>query len=116
MPKLKRSSTEIQSPDSHPFLSFSAFTNGKSLISVMSGRRWADAEGVEKKTNQTENGEVVPFRDRASTDGHLLSKARKWRYPLLSPSSSHASPPEPQEKHNTDRRMSISMRGANASY
>ncbi|KAI5733854.1 hypothetical protein M8J76_016869 [Diaphorina citri] len=79
-------------------------------------RRWADAEGVEKKTNQTENGEVVPFRDRASTDGHLLSKARKWRYPLLSPSSSHASPPEPQEKHNTDRRMSISMRGANASY
>ncbi|KAI5738171.1 hypothetical protein M8J77_003829 [Diaphorina citri] len=45
MPKLKRSSTEIQSPDSHPFLSFSAFTNGKSLISVMSGKSMIPIKG-----------------------------------------------------------------------
>ncbi|KAL1460053.1 hypothetical protein WDU94_011993 [Cyamophila willieti] len=45
MPKLKRSSTEIQSPDSHPLLSFSSFSNGKSIISVMSDMILKDVKG-----------------------------------------------------------------------
>ncbi|KAL1460051.1 hypothetical protein WDU94_011991 [Cyamophila willieti] len=83
------------------------------------GRKWPDTEVADKKdTHSSETDDLVPFRDRASTDGHLLSKTRKWKYPLISPSSSHVTSPQADqsEKHNTERRMSISMRGANASY
>lgn len=49
-----------------------------------------------------------PFRSRASTDGTLLSRPRRWRYP----------PPGCVLPHSNrvERRMSISTRGSNASY
>lgn len=50
----------------------------------------------------------APFRSRASTDGTLLSRPRRWRYP----------PPGCLLPHTNrvERRMSISTRGSNASY
>lgn len=50
----------------------------------------------------------APFRNRASTDGTLLSRPRRWRYP----------PPGCLLPHTNrvERRMSISTRGSNASY
>lgn len=55
------------------------------------------------------NGQLItPFRNRASTDGTLLSRPRRWRYP----------PPGCLLPHTNrvERRMSISTRGSNASY
>lgn len=51
--------------------------------------------------------EMTPFRERASTDGTLFSKPRRWRYPP---------PGLDQHSNRIERRMSISMRGTNASY
>ncbi|EDV99218.1 ras-related and estrogen-regulated growth inhibitor [Drosophila grimshawi] len=50
----------------------------------------------------------APFRNRASTDGTLLSRPRRWRFP----------PPGCLMPHTNrvERRMSISTRGSNASY
>lgn len=57
----------------------------------------------------TSNGD--PFRNRASTDGNLSRRPRKWKYPSFS--GTLVSPPA-----RIERRMSISMRGTNtnASY
>lgn len=75
------------------------------------GRRWTEVELEEEEEEETSpgsassGGELPPFRGRASTDGHLLSKPRRWRYP----------PPSATANRHADRRMSISMRGNNAS-
>lgn len=57
--------------------------------------------------------EAVPFRERASTDGHLQQRPWRWRYP---PPSSSATTQGFYASVRADRRMSISMRGNNASY
>lgn len=56
---------------------------------------------------QSPDDSTVPFRSRASTDSHLVQRPCKWKYP----------PPAPSGIVNArvDRRMSISMRGNNAS-
>lgn len=59
---------------------------------------------------------LVPFRARASTDGHLLSRPRRWRYPPPSLSSQNYLGDSSSGGSCADRRMSISMRGNNASY
>ncbi|XP_049791952.1 uncharacterized protein LOC126199215 isoform X2 [Schistocerca nitens] len=80
------------------------------------GRRWTEVELDEE--GEAEAGGVQPagraaadvtadplpaFRARASTDGHLLSRPRLWKLP------------HPHNQPRTERRMSISMRGNNAS-
>lgn len=47
----------------------------------------------------------MPFRERASTDGRIISRPRRWQYPP--PGSAHTNP------MRIERRMSISMRGSN---
>ncbi|XP_054261750.1 ras-related and estrogen-regulated growth inhibitor [Macrosteles quadrilineatus] len=105
-PKLKRSSSDIHSPDAPP--------NGKPSLAMILGRRWTEVELDEEEETSPGSptpapeveAELPPFRGRASTDGHLLSRPRRWRYPppATTPTSRQA-----------DRRMSISMRGNNAS-
>lgn len=51
--------------------------------------------------------ELNPFRNRASTDGNLASRPRKWHYPV----QNLLMHPKPK----IERRMSISMRGSNSS-
>lgn len=79
-------------------------------------RRWTEVEfdeedenssGSGKSNSAKNNNQLPPFRNRASTDGHLLSRPRRLRYPPPAPITS---------MHQSDRRMSISMRGSNASY
>ncbi|XP_023726623.1 ras-related and estrogen-regulated growth inhibitor [Cryptotermes secundus] len=135
-PKLKRSSSDIHSeqivsPDSTRFICTSKLTtangtappNGtQNTVSpvMMLGRRWTEVEleeeeeAEEGKASEPGSSESLPpFRGRASTDGHLLSRPRRWRYPPPAPSS------QQQYQHagssRADRRMSISMRGNNAS-
>ncbi|KAL3280412.1 hypothetical protein HHI36_017894 [Cryptolaemus montrouzieri] len=90
------------------------------------GRRWTEGELEEGDESAAENAdntvpspsESVPFRERACTDGHLhLGKCKpwKWRYPPSNSNSSSSSSGELYTSRN-DRRMSISMRGNNASY
>lgn len=74
---------------------------------LCSGRRWTEVELGEEDSSPgssapTPEGDLPPFRGRASTDGHLLSRPQRWRYP-------------PPAAARSDRRMSISMRGNNAS-
>ncbi|XP_019772605.1 ras-related and estrogen-regulated growth inhibitor isoform X1 [Dendroctonus ponderosae] len=81
------------------------------------GRRWTEVELEEEDESQAlqitaSPSESLPFRARASTDGHLQHKPWKWRY---RPSSS-ANSAETVPFFNADRRMSISMKGNNASY
>ncbi|XP_021928201.1 ras-related and estrogen-regulated growth inhibitor isoform X1 [Zootermopsis nevadensis] len=135
-PKIKRSSSDLHteqivSPDSTRFICTSKLAmngtttpNGsQSAVSpvVVLGRRWTEVEldeeeeSDERRESEASSSESLPpFRGRASTDGHLLSRPRRWRYPPPAPSSQ-------QQYHQAggskaDRRMSISMRGNNASY
>lgn len=86
----------------------------KKIFLFLSGHSWNEVDideaqedgGSEDTLSTPSESEVTPFRGRASTDGHLLSRPRRWRYP----------PPVSQAAHcRADRRMSISMRGNNAS-
>lgn len=64
-----------------------------------------DAKHPDCNKNEVTNG---PFRERASTDGTIFSRPRRWHHPARV--SVTTNPPL------TERRMSISMRGSNASY
>ncbi|XP_077301061.1 ras-related and estrogen-regulated growth inhibitor-like protein [Arctopsyche grandis] len=138
-PRLKRSGSETPgeagaSPEPTPpsltslngSLSLPCHHSSRSAISpiLLMGRRWTEVE-LEEEDEKSEgsssvdgtasNGPcgctspeaAVPFRGRASTDGHL-SRPRRWRFPP--PAAACGYPP------TADRRMSISMRGNNASY
>lgn len=127
-PKLKRSSSDVRSPEggtsicsktSHS-LNNSPPASRKSPISPIatSGCTWCEGIDFEdsppsvlKEEDEDDPGNEVlpPFRGRAQTDGHLLSRPRRSRYPPPAPSSYCQYAPL------TDRRMSISMRGNNAS-
>lgn len=52
--------------------------------------------------------QLQPFRERASTDGKILSRPRKWQY--MSGAAAAANNPPPLQR--LDRRMSISQRGS----
>ncbi|KAI4459916.1 ras-like family member 11 [Holotrichia oblita] len=121
--KLKRSSSDREqvSPDTVRLLCSAAVSPGSLLPSScrtgLLNRRWTEVELEEEDETDTSKDSTssspsdAPFRERASTDGHLLQKPWRWRYPP--PNIGH------QVYYPTaraDRRMSISMRGSNASY
>ncbi|KAJ1529388.1 hypothetical protein ONE63_006173 [Megalurothrips usitatus] len=112
--------------------------NGRSSVSApfsTLGRRWTEVEldeedeseeGAAERKSSAGDSEIStdsslpPFRARASTDGHLLSRPRRWRYPppsLSNQTSYHGGSSSSSSGGScADRRMSISMRGNNASY
>ncbi|XP_055645052.1 ras-related and estrogen-regulated growth inhibitor isoform X2 [Toxorhynchites rutilus septentrionalis] len=143
-PKLKRSTSDVHdlhsevelilSPDSiqYPFCNCdlshekrrSIVIIGKQVISerrwdknnifLSLGRPWTEEEPDETDESESsccssQKSDIEePFRGRASTDGTLLSRPRRWRYAPPGSSMPHVS--------RVERRMSISMRGSNASY
>ncbi|XP_034250437.1 ras-related and estrogen-regulated growth inhibitor-like protein [Thrips palmi] len=134
----------MASPESSSVRSFGGSINGSTtgLLSSRTsitnpfsslGRRWTEVEldeedeleeGItDRKSSAGETPAettLPPFRARASTDGHLLSRPRRWRYPppsLSSQTSNHGGSSSSSSGGScADRRMSISMRGNNASY
>lgn len=56
----------------------------------------------------TKNLLKTPFRQRASTDGTIFSRPRKWQHPQQETTTSNSIYPA-----RIERRMSISMRGNN---
>ncbi|KAF5307249.1 hypothetical protein FQR65_LT06965 [Abscondita terminalis] len=120
--KLKRCSSEkdSMSPDTVRAICSSTISPVTALYSKLHiGRRWTDSElqeesesGSSKASTSSDSSEsVIPFRDRASTDGHLAQKCWRWRYP---PPAAELNPEMFYTRVN--RRMSISMKGNNASY
>ncbi|XP_055596355.1 ras-related and estrogen-regulated growth inhibitor [Uranotaenia lowii] len=123
-PKLKRSTSDVHdlhsevemivSPDCiHPLCNCD-LSHDKRRSIVLLGRPWTEEDPNETDESESsccssQKSDVEePFRGRASTDGTLLSRPRRWRY----------APPGSLMPHATrvERRMSISMRGSNASY
>ncbi|RZF38833.1 hypothetical protein LSTR_LSTR000536 [Laodelphax striatellus] len=113
-PKLKRSSSDIHSPETPPPCSNPPLLDGRNPFANFLGRRWTEVELEEgsherPSASRQQSFELPPFRSRASTDGHIFSKPKHRRYP----------PPtdafQPSTSSQAERRMSISMRGNNAS-
>lgn len=112
-PKLKRSTSDthdlqfddlIVSPERvHPFITCDFQTEKRRSILLLGRSSWKlkDLLDQEEKDEFDEkSSSIVPFRNRALTDGTLLSK-RKYRMPII---------PQTIIPSNT-RRNSISMRG-----
>ncbi|XP_072394995.1 ras-related and estrogen-regulated growth inhibitor [Diabrotica undecimpunctata] len=123
--KLRRSASEKDpiSPDTIRLLC-SAAVSPSSLIpygcrtSGTISRRWTEDELVEQDESETNDSATssppeptTPFRERASTDGHIHQKPWRWRYPPPSLSTDLSG-----FTSRASRRMSISMKGNNASY
>lgn len=121
-PKLKRSTSEVQrsaesivSPESTICSIFDSTMRVEKRRSFLIGN-WTERspdesdEGKNPDSNSNCKSDVVsaPFRERASTDGTIFSRPRRWHYPARVSVVSHPS--------RIERRMSISMRGSNASY
>lgn len=127
-PKLKRSTSDVHdlhsdvelvlSPDSlNPYFDCNIKKEEKRRSIFIIGRHWI-SERLSDETDESESSSGCsslqssdleqPFRGRASTEGNILTRPRRWRYP----------PPGSIISHQTrvERRMSISMRGSNASY
>lgn len=113
-PKLKRSTSDVHfddlvvSPERvHPFITcdFQAEKRRSILLLGRSSWKLKDLLDQEEKDEFDEkSNSIVPFRNRALTDGTLLSK-RKYRLPIIISSQTTIIP------SNTTRRNSISMRG-----
>ncbi|XP_053961576.1 ras-related and estrogen-regulated growth inhibitor-like protein isoform X2 [Anastrepha obliqua] len=122
-PKLKRStsdvqntSTSIQSPDSScSFYDSAALTNGTRRSFFIIGNACLKENDHAGSTDELGSDSLhssridinTPFRSRASTDGTLLSRPRRWRYPPPGCLMTHT--------NRVERRMSISTRGSNGS-
>ncbi|XP_037960101.1 ras-related and estrogen-regulated growth inhibitor [Teleopsis dalmanni] len=121
-PKLKRSTSDVQnstdftlSPDA-----CCSYYDAASLGAEARRSFFVISNACLDERDHTESNDAIgsnnlcndivasPFRSRASTDGTLLSRPRRWRYP----------PPGCLLPHTNrvERRMSISTRGSNASY
>lgn len=128
-PKLKRSTSDIHdlhsdvqlviSPDSiRPLCNCDLSNEKRRSIMVLGRRCWDEEEPDENDEIQPnctiiENGlENEPFRNRASTDGTLLSRPKRWRFPQ----PTTVLPTLPSLYRVVERRNSISMRGNAASY
>lgn len=123
--KLRRSGSDKEpvSPDTVRLLCSATVSPGSLLPTScrptgILGRRWTEVELDEEEENEHKESDNsspqdVPFRGRASTDGHLLQRTWKWRYP---PPTTSTSQQCFYPTARADRRMSISMRGSNASY
>ncbi|XP_060526857.1 ras-related and estrogen-regulated growth inhibitor [Cylas formicarius] len=122
--KLRRSGSEKEpeSPSDSARILCNSIISPSSLIPYgcrpsLLGRRWTEVELEEEDESEFKGSatsspsEPAPFRERASTDGHLQQRPWRWRYkPGGSGNSAET------VYFRTERRMSISMRGNNASY
>lgn len=122
LPKLKRSTSDVQSgfdcvisPDSisYYFDGFLRSNEKRRSFLVLGGtctKRSPDESDEQEDTASTssdsKNTIETPFRERASTDGTIFSRPKRWQYP----------PPGSLQPKRVERRMSISLRGSNASY
>lgn len=121
-PKLKRSTSdshEALSPEmsgsyhmkstgyshsmaSSPNSSFTvpSCTRPEKRMSVMFfGRLWAESSPDEADELEEADGRQQRFRDRASTEGTLMHRPRRWKFP------------PPVGNSRAERRMSMSLRG-----
>ncbi|EDW64722.1 ras-related and estrogen-regulated growth inhibitor [Drosophila virilis] len=126
-PKLKRSTSDVAhaadgilTPDSGSCSFYDALPLGVARRSFLvigsacqeesgSGDHTESTDDIASSSLGSSRSDIdAPFRNRASTDGTLLSRPRRWRYP----------PPGCLMPHTNrvERRMSISTRGSNASY
>ncbi|XP_005180219.1 ras-related and estrogen-regulated growth inhibitor-like protein isoform X1 [Musca domestica] len=120
-PKLKRSTSDVQneaiSPDSGcSFYETASLANETRRSFLVIGSACLEENDHSESNDDMRSSSLnsshseleTPFRSRASTDGTLLSRPRRWRYP----------PPGCLLPHTNrvERRMSISTRGSNASY
>ncbi|XP_017019611.1 ras-related and estrogen-regulated growth inhibitor-like protein [Drosophila kikkawai] len=124
-PKLKRSTSDVANTDgiitpdsgSSSFYEASSLGAGRRSFLVIgsacleesSGDHTESTDEITSSSLSSSRSDIdAPFRSRASTDGTLLSRPRRWRYP----------PPGCLLPHTNrvERRMSISTRGSNASY
>uniref|UniRef100_A0A336MVC8 small monomeric GTPase n=2 Tax=Culicoides sonorensis TaxID=179676 RepID=A0A336MVC8_CULSO len=132
-PKLKRSSSDVHdlhnevelilSPDSvHSYCDCDFKSQNRNNIYFLDGQSYVEENHDDDKESENNDRQLCctnshsksngdPFRNRASTDGNLSRRPRKWKYPSFS--GPLISPPA-----RIERRMSISMRGSNtnASY
>lgn len=128
-PKLKRSTSEtaselVISPDTltpcllpsdgttTPTATTPTVKSEKRMSMLFFGRLWAESSPDENEELQSQESDAKqngPFRERASTDGTLLSRPRRWRFPPPTTSGSGSLTPHPR----SERRMSISLRGSN---
>lgn len=106
-PKLKRSTSEVQSsaesmisPDSTVCSIF------ESTMRVEKRRSFLIGNWSERSPDDCDDKKQDSFRARASTDGTILSRPR-LHYVRVAPSSIEG---------HSNRRMSISQQGKNASY
>lgn len=119
-PKLRRSTSDVQtgselivSPDSvcSLFDSSLRIEKRRSFLLENPWNEQSPEENDETKVNglgENKSDEGVPFRGRASTDGTIFSRPKRWNFQTPGSVVSHPA--------RLDRRMSISMRGSNASY
>lgn len=121
--KLRRSTSDKEpiSPDTVPMqcstvISPSGLAPSLNRATTTIGRRWTEIEVEEEDEtdNKDSPGESAPFRERASTDGNLFQRPWRWRYSPAPSSANSSQGFYPAAR--TERRMSISMRGNNASY
>lgn len=127
-PKLKRSTSDVHdlhsdvelilSPESiRPFCNCDLTNEKRRSILILRRRCWNEEPDENDEINlncdMIESGlEIEPFRNRASTDGTLHSRPRKWRFPP----PTTVLPALPSLYRVVERRNSISMRGNAASY
>ncbi|XP_031623883.1 ras-related and estrogen-regulated growth inhibitor-like protein [Contarinia nasturtii] len=124
-PKLKRSTSEVHqssaesivSPESTICSIFDNMMRVEKRRSFLIGS-WTERspdeydEGKSHEANSNGKNDInvsAPFRERASTDGTIFSRPRRWHYPARVSVVSNS-------QARIERRMSISMRGSNASY
>jgi hypothetical protein len=125
-PKLKRSTSDVHdlhsdveliaSPEGNlPFCDCDLGNDKRRSILILRWRCWDEEEPDEhdELNLNCENGlEIEPFRSRASTDGTLFSRSKKWR---IAPINT-VLPALPSLYRVVERRNSISMRGNASSY
>lgn len=96
------SNSMSSSPNSHSssFMGQGSSSRPEKRMSVMFfGRLWAESSPDEADELEEAEGRHQRFRDRASTEGTLLNRPRRWKFP------------PPVGSSRTERRMSMSLRG-----
>ncbi|GAB0099301.1 ras-like protein [Sergentomyia squamirostris] len=104
--------TPSTTPSTTPTATTPTVKSEKRMSMLFFGRLWAESSPDENEELQSQGADGKqngPFRERASTDGTLLSRPRRWRFPPPTTSGSGSLTPHPR----SERRMSISLRGSN---
>lgn len=88
------------SPNSHSGSFPSCAARPEKRMSVMFfGRLWAESSPDEADELEESDGRQQRFRDRASTEGALMHRPRRWKFP------------PPVGSSRAERRMSMSLKG-----